>query len=92
MKMYAKVLVSNFSTFRIKVKDSETKSNGKTFYDNSNAPLIQRIHLTDSWRDDYIVEIEFTEKEFNSTSTFCRGISSQIRSKCNKFELLYSTV
>lgn len=91
MKMFAKVSVSDFSTFRIKIKDSETKSNGETFYENSNAALIQRIHLTDSWRDDYIVEIEFTEKEFNSTSTFCRGISSLIRRKCNKFELLYST-
>lgn len=71
------------SIARIKTEDTEQEWNGETFHENSTAPHIQRIHLTDSWRDDYIVEIEFTEQEFNSTNTFCRGITNIVQSKYN---------
>lgn len=61
---------------RIKSKTTGRMYSGKTFYEeNQKSPFIQRIDLSNSWRDDYVVEIEFSEQEFNTTHKFCRGIS-----------------
>lgn len=55
---------------------------GETFYDNDlQNPQIQRIHLSDSWLEDYVLEVEFTKQELNATNTFCKGISTIISSK-----------
>lgn len=66
-----------FVWVRIEAEATGRMAIGETFLENDQKnPLIQRIDLSSPWRDDYVVEIEFTEAEFNKTNKFCREISS----------------
>lgn len=70
--------------YSIKSKNTKRTFTGETFYDiNLPNPQKQRIHLSDSWLEDYVLAVEFTEHELNATKTFCKGISEIISSKLN---------
>lgn len=66
------------ANFRIKAKNIPRLVNGETYYeDNQMDPFIQRVIIPDL-PSNYVVEMEFTEKEFNTWDTFCRNITQFI--------------
>lgn len=67
---------------RVTSTNTKRRFGGETFYQSDRKnPLVQRIHLADSWREYYVLEVEFTEQEFNAPNTFCSGITKLVNRK-----------
>lgn len=75
---------SNFLwIFRVKSTNIDKLVNGETYYEcDQMNPLIQRIVVPDEPTDN-ILEIEFTEQEFNTWSTFCRNVTTMVYGELN---------
>lgn len=68
--------------FRVKASNVPKIVNGETYHEcNQENPLIQRIMVPDEPPEYYIVEIKFTEKEFNTWTTFCGSKTELIYGK-----------
>lgn len=71
---------------RINSTNTARRYCGETYFEDS--PLTQRIHLKDPPQSDILLEIDFTEHEFQSNDTFCRGYSELIYdNSTDSFEL-----
>lgn len=65
---------------RISATNNSRRYNNTTYYDSNNSH-VQRFDLDDGNQslDDGVYAIDFTDEEFSSKETFCRGISKIIR-------------
>lgn len=67
--------------FRIQAKNIPRIVNGETYYEDGQMnALIQQIVIPDL-PSNSIVEVEFTEQEFDTWRTFCRNVTRFIDSK-----------
>lgn len=72
-----------YKFFRVKSLNNGRTFSGKTFNEGDDF-LSQRIKLIDHkyvGRGEYLLRIDFTDKEFNSSTTFCRDITEIISRK-----------